>query len=36
MSVSTLIRAGHHLAWEYPLGVFLAAVDELKEAGSGT
>ena len=36
MSVATLIRCGHANAWDYPLGVFLAAADELKEAGSGT
>ena len=35
MSVSTLIRCGHANAWDYPLGVFIAATDELKEAGNG-
>ena len=30
-----MIRAGHHDAWDYPLGIFLAAVDELTEAGNG-
>jgi hypothetical protein len=30
-----MIRAGHQGAWDYPLGIFLAAVDELTEAGNG-
>ena len=35
MSVATLVRCGHANAWDYPLGVFIAAADELKEAGNG-
>ena len=30
-----MIRAGHAGAWDYPLGVYLAAVDELKETNNG-
>lgn len=34
-SVSSVIRAGHRDAWDYPVGIFRAAVEELEESLRG-
>jgi hypothetical protein len=30
--VATMIRLGHTNCWDYPLGIFRSAVDELEQA----
>lgn len=34
-AAAVLIRAGHAAAWDYPHGVFMAALEELEESFSG-
>jgi hypothetical protein len=31
-----VIRAGHRDAWEYPVGIFRAAAEEIEESQRGT
>jgi hypothetical protein len=33
--VATLVRLGHVNAWDYPMDLYRAAIDELKEANRG-
>ena len=34
-AVAVLIRAGHTVAWDYPHGVFMSALEELEESFRG-
>jgi hypothetical protein len=33
--VATLVRIGHAAAWDYPMDVYRAAIEEVKEANRG-